>query len=234
MDTEKKGFVLTWISLALIIVCPALFSLPAIWDFLDLSEKGPIGDAIGGMTAPILGLASVILLYWTLREQVRINLEQRRFNDISRILSMNAQIAQMADSLSFGFSSNRGIMVGHGLSSIQVLDKNLSDVGIAEEEFKQLFEKIQLLDNSTTLLFLTLTNDSLLLEDNERQLMLGNLRVFLEKYSLFYDLVLESRISVMPVLGINNDPLMDYSDRARYLKNQVDKRILDCVIKLEP
>lgn len=76
-----------WIALSvftLFILCsPLIFTQPYLfdWDFFDFSRTGDIGDTIGGITAPFIGLLSVILLALTLLEQVRINREQKRFND---------------------------------------------------------------------------------------------------------------------------------------------------------
>lgn len=42
------------------------------WGF-DLTGKGTIGDAIGGITAPIIGIIGAILVYLSFRSQVRAN-----------------------------------------------------------------------------------------------------------------------------------------------------------------
>lgn len=229
---ENKGAVLVLLSIGLVLLCPIMFSLPAICDMFNLSDKGPIGDALGGMTAPIIGLANVILLYWTLREQVRINREQRKFNDANRVMNMSMQIAQRADELHFGYSSNQGVMIGKGLSSIQLLDRSIANIGIAEEEFELLLEKVRQLDTMTTLLYLTLTDESLSLDINEKKLMLESLKTYLEKYSFFYGLILESRIVILPHAGIQKQnslfSLSRYASEVKLLKKQVDTRIVIC------
>lgn len=46
-------------------------------DFLDyLKEKGPIGDSIGGFTAPIIGGLNAILVYLAFKEQIKANEQQ--------------------------------------------------------------------------------------------------------------------------------------------------------------
>lgn len=47
----------------------------------DFTNTGQIGDTIGGITAPIIGLVSIVLLYITFREQRRFNEEQQNFNE---------------------------------------------------------------------------------------------------------------------------------------------------------
>jgi hypothetical protein len=48
--------------------------------FLDFSDTGEIGDTIGGLTAPFIGLLNAVLLWWTLRKQ-RDSFRQERMND---------------------------------------------------------------------------------------------------------------------------------------------------------
>lgn len=46
------------------------------WSFFDFSQTGQIGDTIGGITAPIVGLVSIFLLWWTFRAQLKFNEDQ--------------------------------------------------------------------------------------------------------------------------------------------------------------
>lgn len=65
-----------------------LFSLPAKWPIWDIQSKGGTGDAINGMTAPIIGTVGAILVFISFREQVKANkiqfnaLNQQRELDI--------------------------------------------------------------------------------------------------------------------------------------------------------
>lgn len=47
-----------------------LFTSPAIWHRLNLTKTSSIGDTIGGITAPLLGITSTIFLYLTLNRQI--------------------------------------------------------------------------------------------------------------------------------------------------------------------
>ena len=49
--------------------------------FLD---SGQIGDTVGGLTAPIIGILNAILLWWTLRKQGHVISEQNLQNRIER------------------------------------------------------------------------------------------------------------------------------------------------------
>jgi hypothetical protein len=61
------------LGLVLIFLPIPILILPAITHFLDFSTTGQIGDTIGGITAPILGLIGIWLVYITFEEQRRAN-----------------------------------------------------------------------------------------------------------------------------------------------------------------
>jgi len=48
---------------------------------LNLSNSGNIGSAIGGITAPIIGIATIIFLYVTLNRQIDSNTQQQLKNE---------------------------------------------------------------------------------------------------------------------------------------------------------
>jgi uncharacterized membrane protein len=52
---------------------PFILTRSAIWAGFDFSQTGQIGDTIGGITAPILGLLSAILLFVSIKEQQKNN-----------------------------------------------------------------------------------------------------------------------------------------------------------------
>jgi hypothetical protein len=67
-------------SVVLILICflsIILFTLPTFHKSLNLTSTSNIGDSIGGITAPIIGIVTSILLYITLSKQVESNIDQR-------------------------------------------------------------------------------------------------------------------------------------------------------------
>lgn len=46
------------------------------WTGISFRDTGEIGDTIGGATAPIIGILSIVLLVYTLLEQIRFNKKQ--------------------------------------------------------------------------------------------------------------------------------------------------------------
>ena len=67
------------------------FSRPCIFDLFDLSNKGEIGSAIGGMTAPILNLIGIILIYCSFHEQFKANQIQKEALQQQRKLQTQQQ-----------------------------------------------------------------------------------------------------------------------------------------------
>jgi hypothetical protein len=72
------------INVIIFIIVGILFTLIAPFIFtrtglavIDFRETGQIGDTIGGTTAPIIGILSVILLFYTLWEQISFNKKQK-------------------------------------------------------------------------------------------------------------------------------------------------------------
>jgi hypothetical protein len=57
---------------------PIIFTqLPCIVDF---SNKGDIGSTIGGITSPFIGILSILLLFYTLWEQIKFNKAQKEIS----------------------------------------------------------------------------------------------------------------------------------------------------------
>jgi hypothetical protein len=61
------------IGLVLIYLPVPILILPALTHYFDFSATGQIGDTIGGITAPILGLIGIWLVYLTFEEQRSAN-----------------------------------------------------------------------------------------------------------------------------------------------------------------
>lgn len=57
-----------------VLIFPFLFTQKWFGDFFNFgSGTGPIGDTIGGLTAPIIGFMSALLVYLAFREQIQAN-----------------------------------------------------------------------------------------------------------------------------------------------------------------
>ncbi|AZA91018.1 Uncharacterised protein [Chryseobacterium nakagawai] len=68
----KNGSSLLWIGIPLVLIAPFLFTRS--FGILDFTETGTIGDTIGGITAPIIGLIGAILVFLALKAQIQANI----------------------------------------------------------------------------------------------------------------------------------------------------------------
>jgi hypothetical protein len=66
------------IGIMLALLAPYLLTRNSYWGSLDFNNTGPIGDTIGGITAPILNFINIILLFYSFNEQFKANQEQMR------------------------------------------------------------------------------------------------------------------------------------------------------------
>jgi len=69
--------------IVLAIITPFIFTRNGL-TWLDFTHTGPIGDTIGGLTAPIVGVLNAVLLYITLKRQDEQLKEQRIEIEIDR------------------------------------------------------------------------------------------------------------------------------------------------------
>ncbi len=77
-----KNFSSKKITASLLVIIVVLFSLvflftrPAIFPFLSLTDTGEIGDTIGGITSPVINLIAAYLVYVSFLAQVKANKKQ--------------------------------------------------------------------------------------------------------------------------------------------------------------
>jgi hypothetical protein len=77
---NKRALWVLIVGILLMVLLPFLFTRP--WGLLVLTETGSIGDSIGGMTAPAIGLMSAALIFLSFQAQIRMN--ERQWNEIKK------------------------------------------------------------------------------------------------------------------------------------------------------
>lgn len=65
------------------------------WEKLNFNNTGQIGDTIGGVTAPFIGIISIILLVYTLREQIKFNKKQKEISSDEQFKSTFFNLLQV-------------------------------------------------------------------------------------------------------------------------------------------
>lgn len=126
MKEEKKisldDKIINWVSfnlfysfliliLIIVLVLVSVFGITAlIYEDKTILNPNEIGDVIGGMTAPIIGLFSAFLVYIAFRAQINANEElqefnkkQVGFNELSEILILEKNLEEDFENLHFTF-----------------------------------------------------------------------------------------------------------------------------------
>lgn len=103
MNTHRLFFILLS---SLFLGCLAtiiVVLLPGILYSFDLSTEktARIGDTIGGITAPFIGVITSVLLYITFREQQRFNNAQGLKNEVDLYISMFKMLSEEVDQMHY-------------------------------------------------------------------------------------------------------------------------------------
>lgn len=116
-----KGLIfITSILIFFCFVSTAVFTSNSFFHFFDLSSSKAqnIGGAIGGITAPIIGLFSSILLYLALIKQVESNREQQLKNESDIIFSLFSQLDNEIDNFYYKFEDGKTKVKYTGLEGL--------------------------------------------------------------------------------------------------------------------
>jgi hypothetical protein len=76
---NKGIIILIVLGIIFALIAPLVFTRTGLAIF-DFTETGQIGDTIGGTTAPIIGILSIFLLFYTLIEQIKFNKKQKEIS----------------------------------------------------------------------------------------------------------------------------------------------------------
>lgn len=89
MKNNLKGTFLLVFGIGFVCIAPLIFTMPHFFSFSDFSSTGQIGDTIGGITAPVVGLIGAILVYLSFKAQIDANAEQRKQFNLELARSTN-------------------------------------------------------------------------------------------------------------------------------------------------
>ena len=135
----------------------------------DFTNTGQIGDTIGGITAPFIGLISIWLLYITFREQRKFNKEQINFQkqhgDNTIMINLQSQIQEQINSLRTNINDNK-IQIS-GLFGLEQLNHAFYDTKIDFVDFQALCNHLKTIGDSIELFLKTNYNSSLSFENKE-------------------------------------------------------------------
>ena len=123
---SKRIVLVFLVFIIIVIVIPNLFARLSIYPFIKPDGNGlapnEIGDAIGGMTAPIIGLFSAFLVYIAFREQIKANdnYEKNQLYDkeIEFIKNRISYIEAYIDNYEFHYIFNEQVVIIKGIAAL--------------------------------------------------------------------------------------------------------------------
>jgi hypothetical protein len=163
-----------------------IFNLPPIFKSYDLSNSSGIGDSIGGITAPIIGIISSILLYLALTKQIEANIDQKLKNESDLILSLFNQLDLELNSLYFKFKENNVDVKFNGL---EALDEFAKRFGLSwnMNHFREKFSSFKSFYPSGQIIYLIDTINLIDERINSSTLSPDIKNLFKQKLISFYD-----------------------------------------------
>ncbi len=122
---------------------PWLLTIPSLFPSLNFSSTGSIGDTIGGITSPVIGLLGAILLFLALKAQVKANsLIQRQLNHQSETNQLYQFYNHLKENIdNFTFERTKHVSVNtfpktnenpHGLGEIEDKEQLKGTIAIYE------------------------------------------------------------------------------------------------------
>lgn len=98
------------IAVGVILLMPFILTRSSFYLPFDFSDKGQIGDTIGGITSPFVGLLSAYLVYKAFIVQVEANKLQSRNNDFGIAIKLIDDVETRLNKRVYSF-----VVVGNGL-----------------------------------------------------------------------------------------------------------------------
>lgn len=190
--TKFKDIALMGIFILCVVLSPIILTRPAISSILDFTLTGQIGDTIGGITSPIIGILSVILLYLTLKQQNEINAEQKNYNDINRAIAMQSQIKQMDYDMEFVYSDGRICHKANGCQSLHILNRSDYGIKISSIELNDLIADVHNLELSISMWIMFLRDSDMYEETKKLSANIAD--TYLHRIQAFYSDIMNDHV----------------------------------------
>jgi len=123
-NTNRQIIIFTLIITLLCFISVIVFTLPSFVGQLNLTTKSNIGSALGGITAPVIGVVSTILLYLALTRQTQSNIDQRLKNESDIIFLLINQLDNEISSFYFKYTQGKEEKKFTGLEALNDFCRN--------------------------------------------------------------------------------------------------------------
>ncbi len=116
--TNRQIIIFAVVIILLCFISVIVFTLPSFFKMLDLTTKSNIGSAMGGITAPVIGVISSILLYLALTRQTESNVDQRIKNESDIIFLLLNQLDSEIAGFYYKYKQGKEEFKYHGIEAI--------------------------------------------------------------------------------------------------------------------
>lgn len=112
------------------------------YSIIDFTKTGPIGDTIGGITAPVIGLFSILLLYITLIKQIEKNKSDTEEANFRILYSEVEKLEASINSFQFRGEYGNIAITRFSISFQNILTVNQHNDSISEEDLESFNKNI--------------------------------------------------------------------------------------------
>lgn len=173
---EKHVPITLIVSCFILAIISVLFFTRASYTSWNFSSTGQIGDTIGGLTAPVIGILNALLLWWTIRIQNQQILDQKieiaidKNIDVIREEIRSVTIKIRRNGVEQSISDHRDLDLKGKHKGLHALTKVRSMFALRKNRWKyyQVEEHDWLIFSNSIGLIIMLTQDTLLQNQNSR------------------------------------------------------------------
>jgi hypothetical protein len=132
---NKQIVVFTLLIVILCFLSVLVFNLPAFIRQLDLSKGSQIGDSLGGMTSPVIGIVSSVLLYLALTRQIEAINDQKIKNESDIVFSLVNQFQIEIDSFHYKYSQKGQEYIFRGVEGLNKFSNDFPSYSFKTHDF---------------------------------------------------------------------------------------------------
>ncbi|GEC77941.1 hypothetical protein [Flavobacterium aquatile] len=235
---RKNEIIYLLLGIVLLFTSVYLFTRPAIFSDFDLTKTGPIGDTIGGITAPLINLIGAYLVYISFKAQVSANkiqldtlsterIRYERENNFQMQVNHFNEIKNAVNNLEFiidsktiydfsGERTYRDPVNYKGINALNEFTKRLNRYNFRDE----IYDLYGMLLNFE---FILLTINELLENVDRQILFVEDKKYFFKNINIYFD----SFILPFAITISKSDRLENYDiDKIENLTNLVASKVL--------
>jgi hypothetical protein len=179
MKQQKTDSCINWISqnifgvfIAFIIILlflPFVFTLQSPIGFIDSTKANEIGDAINGLTAPIIGSFSALLVFFALKAQIDFNKKQLQVSEFQVLSHIHQLLIKKIEGFETAEKPNIGFykfIIEFNIDCNKPLEANKSHIEqIRIEEIDSVIKALNSFKNRVDQSFLSIEDKSLFLHE---------------------------------------------------------------------